>query len=54
MVKSENSAAQAMMVRRRPQLSDILPAKMAPIIMPRNAIEPTVPAVASVSPSRCR
>jgi len=50
MVKTENTRAQPMMVRRRPNMSDIRPAKMAPTIMPTNAMEPTVPAVAFVSP----
>jgi hypothetical protein len=50
MVKTENSTAQPRMVRRRPQVSAIRPAKTAPIIMPANAMEPIVPAVAFVSP----
>ena len=46
----EKTMAQPRMVRRRPQVSAIRPAKTAPIIMPRNAMDPTVPAVAFVSP----
>ena len=50
MVKIEKTTAQPRMVRRRPQESAIRPAKMAPIIMPRKAMEPMVPAVALLRP----
>ena len=49
-VKIEKTTAQPRMVRRRPQESAILPAKIAPIIMPTKAMEPMVPAVALLSP----
>ncbi|MCY1240436.1 hypothetical protein D9M72_532840 [compost metagenome] len=49
-VKIENTTAQPRMVRRRPHESAIRPAKIAPIIMPRKAMEPMVPAVALFRP----
>ncbi len=50
MVKIEKTIAHPRMVLRRPQESAMRPAKIAPIIMPRNAMEPMVPAVALLSP----
>ena len=49
-VKTENTIAQPRMVRRRPHVSAIRPAKIAPIIMPTKAMDPMVPAVALVRP----
>ena len=49
-VKTEKMTAQPRMVRRRPHESAMRPAKIAPIIIPRKAMDPMVPAVALFRP----